>query len=169
MQSVTQSFSVTYEAEPGSVGEARRALAEFAHEAGATAEQVDAVRLAISEAVTNAVLHAYGGGPGAIQVTAALAEDAELWILVADDGGGMQPNAEGPGLGLGLGLISQVCDHMAIVPRSGGGVEVRIRFKLATGAAETESQDCPGAPAAAEMGIGLPDVLSAVPTAPICD
>ncbi len=101
------------------------------------------MRLAVSEAVTNAVLHAYRGGPGAIQVTAALAEEAELWILVADDGGGMQPNAERPGLGLGLGLISQVCDDMAIVPRSGGGVEVRIRFTLDTRAAQHSWAGCP--------------------------
>ena len=98
---------------------ARAALAEFAANAGASADQVDGVRLAASEAVTNAVLHAYRGEPGQIQVTAALA-GRELWILVSDEGGGMQPRADRPGLGLGLGLISQVCDDMAIVPRSAG-------------------------------------------------
>jgi serine/threonine-protein kinase RsbW len=129
MQSVTEGLSVTYEATPSSVAAARAALAEFAANAGATDDQVDGVRLAASEAVTNAVLHAYRGEPGQIQVTAALA-GRELWILVADEGGGMQPRADRPGLGLGLGLISQVCDDMAIVPRSSGGTEVRILFKL---------------------------------------
>ena len=109
---------------------ARAALAEFAANAGASAGQVDGVRLATSEAVTNAVLHAYRGGPATIQVTAALA-GRELWLLVADEGDGLQPRADRPGLGLGLGLISQVCDDMAIVARSSGGTEVRVRFELA--------------------------------------
>jgi serine/threonine-protein kinase RsbW len=165
MQSVTHCFSVTYEARPESVGEARAALAEFAQQAGATPEQVDGVRLAASEAVTNAVVHAYRGAPGAVQVTAALA-GRELWILVADDGGGMQPRAERPGLGLGLGLISQVCDDMAIVSRSAGGVEVRILFKLAVAAEATVPEGAPMAPASAEMGVALPDALSSVPNAP---
>lgn len=129
MQSVSQGLSVTYEAKPSVVAVARAAVAEFAANAGATDAQIDNIRLAASEAVTNVVLHAYRGEPGQIQVTAALA-GRELWILVADEGGGMQPRADRPGLGLGLGLISQVCDDMAIVPRSSGGTEVRILFTL---------------------------------------
>ena len=168
MQSVTQSLSVTYEAEPSSVAEARRAVAEFAVAAGANATQVDAVRLAVSEAVTNAVVHAYGGDTGQIQVTVALA-GTELWILVADEGGGLQPTADRPGLGLGLGLISQVCDDMSIVPRSAGGIEVRILFKLEVPAPGSEPQSPPVAPAAAELGVGLPSPLCAVPTAPLPD
>jgi anti-sigma regulatory factor (Ser/Thr protein kinase) len=168
MQSVTQSLSATYEADPGSVAEARSAVAGFAAAAGANATQVDAIRLAVSEAVTNAVVHAYRGDPGPIQVTAALA-GPELWILVADEGGGMQPTANRPGLGLGLGLISQVCDDMSIVPRSAGGIEVRILFKLGVAAPGPGSHAAPVAPAAAELGVGLPGSLCAVPTAPLPD
>lgn len=180
MQSVTQGLSVTYEAKPSSVAAARRALAEFARNAGASEEQVDGVRLAASEAVTNAVLHAYGGGPGEIQVTAALAE-RELWILVADEGGGMQPRADRPGLGLGLVLISQVCDDMAIVPRSSGGTEVRILFSLSAAPEhehpaplrrQTERQPSRRAPVtktAAQTSVGLARPVPAVPAAPLVD
>jgi anti-sigma regulatory factor (Ser/Thr protein kinase) len=174
MQSVTQGLSVTYEARPSAVAEARKALAEFATRAGATAAQVDGVRLAVSEAVTNAVLHAYRGVAGPIHVTAALA-DRELWILVSDEGGGMQPRADRPGLGLGLGLISQVCDDMAIVSHSSGGVEMRILFKLGAspepsppGRERRQPEHTPapgaaGAPAPAEIGLGLPGPVLAVP------
>jgi serine/threonine-protein kinase RsbW len=183
MQSVSNGLSATYEATPSSVADARAALAEFAADAGASDVQVDAVRLAASEAVTNAVLHAYRGGPGQIQVTAALA-GRELWILVSDDGGGMQPRADRPGLGLGLGLISQVCDDMAIVPRSSGGIEVRILFKLAVTPEHPQQEpqrrqpqrpESPSAPIAAtpaEMSVGLVapiPSLSAVPAAPLAD
>jgi anti-sigma regulatory factor (Ser/Thr protein kinase) len=129
MQSVGNSLNHTYPAEPRSVGRARAAVSEFAAAAGATRRQVDDVRLATSEAVTNSVLHAYRGQPGSIYVTAAAAAD-ELWILVADDGCGLEPRSDRPGLGLGLGLISQLSDDLAIGPRAGGGTELRMSFKL---------------------------------------
>ena len=59
MQSVARNLNETYEASPRSVAEGRAKLADFAAKAGATPSQVDAVRLAASEAMTNSVLHAY--------------------------------------------------------------------------------------------------------------
>jgi serine/threonine-protein kinase RsbW len=147
MQSVARNLNRTYAATPGAVAEARTALAEFAVAAGATPDQADAVRLAASEAVTNSVLHAYRGSPGSIYVNAAVAS-RELWILVADDGCGLKPRADRPGLGLGLGLISQVSDDFAIVSRACGGTEVRIRFNIAQA---THGQA--GEPAPARGGI----------------
>src|ERR1700743_71392 len=129
MHSVAGNINETYEASPGSVSEARSKLVDFAATVGATPSQVDAVRLAASEAMTNSVLHAYRGGPGRIYVNAAVAS-GELWILISDDGCGLQPRADRPGLGLGLGLISEVSDDFAIVSRASGGTEVRIRFNL---------------------------------------
>lgn len=129
MGNASESLSLTYQAEPGSVPRARKALRDFAIGAGADQRQVDAISLAGSEAVTNAVLHAYRGGTGSVYVTAAIV-DCELWILVADDGCGLEPATDRPGLGLGLGLISQVSDDLAIVPRAGGGTEIRMRFTL---------------------------------------
>ncbi len=122
-------MTVTYPATPRSVATARHALSVFAAEAGADPQQVDAVRLAVSEAVTNAVLHAYPDGAGEVHVTVALVCD-ELWVLVGDDGCGLEPRSDRPGLGLGLGLITQLSDEMAVVPRAGGGTEVRMRFAL---------------------------------------
>ena len=89
------------------------------------------MRLAASEAMTNSVLHAYRGGPGLIYVNAAVAS-GELWILISDDGCGLRPRADRPGLGLGLALISEVSDDVAVVSRATGGTEVRIRFNLVT-------------------------------------
>jgi anti-sigma regulatory factor (Ser/Thr protein kinase) len=129
MQSVGHNLTETYEATPQAVAEGRQQLAEFAAAAGGTADVVDAVRLASSEAMTNSVLHAYRGRPGAIYVNAAIASQ-ELWILISDDGCGLKPRADRPGLGLGLGLISRLSDDFAIVSRAAGGTEVRIRFNL---------------------------------------
>ena len=129
MRSNGSSLTVTYPADPEAVASARHALSAFAAEAGAGHRQVEAVRLAVSEAMTNAVLHAYRDVPGEVHVIAALVSD-ELWVLVCDDGGGMEVRPDRPGLGLGLALISQVSEEMSVVPRAGGGTEVRMRFAL---------------------------------------
>ena len=122
-------LSETYPARAEAISEARQALSDFAAAAGADEGQVEAVRLASSEALTNAVVHAYRDQTGTIRVTAAEIS-GELWVLIADDGCGLEPRADRPGLGLGLGLIARLSDHLAIVPRASGGTEVRMRFKL---------------------------------------
>ena len=136
MQSASHSLTESYDAQPGAVAHARARMAQFAAAGGAAAEKVNAVRLAVSEAVTNAVVHGYPERPGQVQVTAALAS-GELWILVSDDGVGMHSDSERTGLGLGLGIISRTSDHLAIVPRSSGGTEVRMRFDLVAAHAPT--------------------------------
>ena len=92
MRSVAKSLTESYPAEPGSVAQARRRLSEFAAQAGADERQIEAVRLASSEALTNAVLHAYRGEEGRIHVTSAIVE-GEVWVLIADDGCGLEPRA----------------------------------------------------------------------------
>lgn len=129
MQSVAQSWSESFPAVAESVPRARHEIAGFAARAGASGEQIDAVRLTSSEALTNAVLHAYPGEPGTVQVSAAVIS-RELVVLIADEGCGMQPGAQRPGLGLGLGLIAKLTDDFEIGPRASGGTEVRMRFDL---------------------------------------
>lgn len=119
---------------------ARAALTEFAANAGATATEVEAVRWAASEALTNVVLHAYGERPGEIHVTAALT-GGQLWVLVADDGRGLDARSGSPGLGLGLGLISRLTDDLVIAKCASGGAELRMGFKLTAVAGVRGDQD----------------------------
>jgi stage II sporulation protein AB (anti-sigma F factor) len=132
--SASQSFSESYAAQAESVPAARSAVARFASDAGAVGERLDAIRLATSEAVTNAVVHAYAqpaspSEPGAVRLTLSCVED-ELWILVGDEGGGIRPRRPSKGLGLGLALISELADDFQILSRGCGGTELRMRFKL---------------------------------------
>jgi len=120
----------TFVAVPASVPLARRRLIRFAAEAGAGQDRLEGIRLAISEALTNVVQHAYRDRPpGPLEVVAAVA-DNELWVLIADEGCGLKPRADSPGLGMGLALIGSVSDGMEVVTRSCGGTEVRMRFSL---------------------------------------
>jgi serine/threonine-protein kinase RsbW len=126
-----ETFSESYPARPESVGEARNALTSFAQSAGADPETLDTIRLATSEAVTNAVMHAYDKGKaGTVQISASYVED-ELWLLIADTGKGLRPRSNSPGLGLGLALIAQLADEFQILSRGSGGTELRLRFRLA--------------------------------------
>jgi anti-sigma regulatory factor (Ser/Thr protein kinase) len=125
-------LQASYPAIPTSLPAARRAIAEFAAIAGARDEQLDAIRLASSEGVSNVVLHAYPWQSGQLHVTARVAS-GELWVLISDDGCGMRAERDSPGLGLGLAVISQMTDGFTVFERWSGGTELRLRFVLRPG------------------------------------
>jgi anti-sigma regulatory factor (Ser/Thr protein kinase) len=142
-----ETFSASYPAVPESVATARNMLADFARELGAGEEQLHAIRLAASEAITNAIIHPYERPEqGDVQVSVSCIE-GELWLLIADAGHGMRPRDNSPGLGLGLALIAQLADDFQILSRGSGGTELRMRFNLAAapaaqiGAANSSSRD----------------------------
>jgi serine/threonine-protein kinase RsbW len=126
-----QSYSDVRAARPEAVPALRHALVQFARAAGADAERCAAVELAVSEAVTNVVLHAYGDEGGLIDVSARVA-GSELWVLIGDDGRGLNAPSRRPGLGQGLALIGAVSDSIAVLRRPSGGTELRLRFALHT-------------------------------------
>lgn len=128
-----ETFSASYPAVSDSVAAARNVLTDFASEAGASEHQLHAIRLAASEAITNAIVHAYDCPErGEVHVSASYVE-GELWLLIADGGHGMRPRANSPGLGLGLALIAQLADDFQILSRGSGGTELRMRFNLPVG------------------------------------
>src|SRR6478672_9153787 len=94
------------------------------------------VALAVTEACTNAVVHAYADhdGDGTIHVTA-IHSDGSLAVTVRDHGGGMSPRVDTPGLGVGLPVIAAIAQSVEIGTPENGGTEVRMRFALA-GSAE---------------------------------
>jgi anti-sigma regulatory factor (Ser/Thr protein kinase) len=131
--SIDTSFqlNIALPAVAATVASMRGEAADLAASAGASEEQVDRVRLAVSEAVTNVVEHAYAtGGHGRVQMAAAV-ERGELLVLVSDEGAGIDSRRPSLGLGLGLGLMAEACDGLTISARSSGGVDVQMRFLIA--------------------------------------
>jgi anti-sigma regulatory factor (Ser/Thr protein kinase) len=122
----------SYPAIADSVPLARSELTALAMTAGADEEAVHTIRLAASEALTNAVRHAYPDREGDVHVTAAVTGE-ELWLLIADDGTGMRPGSDNPGLGVGLALIASAADYFSVIKRARGGTEVQMRFELRSG------------------------------------
>ena len=80
--------------------------------------------------MTNVVLHAYPGEPGEVHVRVERS-GRTLRVVVSDDGSGMLPRPDSPGLGLGLPLIAQLVDGLDVHRRERGGTELCMRFELA--------------------------------------
>lgn len=115
------------------VGMFRRELAHYAARLGADESTRAAVALAVSEAVTNAVVHSYAGDqPGPVSIEAWGDDEGHLFVQVCDEGKGMVPRSDSPGLGLGLSVIAQMADDLHVASRGGGlqGTIVSMRFSL---------------------------------------
>jgi len=111
-------------------------VAEFVMAAGLREPQLAAVKLAVSEAVTNAVMHAYvdDDEPGDVHVVT-FVRGATVHVTVSDDGVGMMPRLDSPGLGVGLPFIADTADTLDIDSTEGGGTELRMTFRM-SGTAE---------------------------------
>jgi anti-sigma regulatory factor (Ser/Thr protein kinase) len=127
-------------AEPSAVGQMRREAAAFASAAGASDELTHAVALAVSETVTNAVIHAYAGSqPGQVRVHCR-AEGSHLVVEVVDEGVGVAARADSPGAGQGLAIVAALAQTLDVAPRAEGpGTVVTMSF-----AAATPSPEAPG-------------------------
>lgn len=114
---------------------ARTVAAVFASRLDFTLDELDELKLAVSEAVANCVLHAYPGGEGWVVVRLA-AEDGRLWVEVADEGVGIEDperaretgvtSRPGDCLGLGFTVMAEYMDSVAVESRVGGGTKVRM-------------------------------------------
>lgn len=127
-------LDASYPAQPSQVPAIRRAVAEIARQRGATQHTIVQITLAVSEAATNAVLHAYREGAadreGDVRVVVRAKDASSLDIRVRDRGVGPLPRADSPGLGLGLGLMAHDADCFEIRSVPEGGTEVVLRFEL---------------------------------------
>ena len=104
----------------------RREMTGMAKECGMDADGVADVRLAVTEAATNAVMHAYAEAEGDLRVTAAM-QDGELAIVIGDTGPGFVERRDSPGLGAGLSVIATVAERLKIVSHP-GGTEIHMAF-----------------------------------------
>jgi serine/threonine-protein kinase RsbW/stage II sporulation protein AB (anti-sigma F factor) len=113
------------------IANARRTAVTYAREHAVPAEKLDSIALAVSEATTNVVMHAYRdrADPGTFTLGLEL-DGGSLLIDVRDDGLGMIPRDDSPGLGLGLRIIAIVTDAYAFVPTDAGGAWLSMRFDL---------------------------------------
>lgn len=125
----SRSLELVLPAVPASASDARRAVASLLD--GLDVDRWP-VELVVSEAVANAVVHAYPDrAPGQVRLEAWL-EDELLTIVVADDGVGMSSGRDSPGLGEGLAVIRRLAREVEVHSR--GGTRLVMRLRMAGGA-----------------------------------
>ena len=125
----------SFSARPASVAAARRVVREWLRVSMTVSDMVVAdVALAVSEACTNVVVHAYpeGHNGDATFHVRARCEDGGVHISVTDHGRGLVPRPDSPGAGLGLPVIASVTESVDMgSTEDGTGTVVAMRFLAA--------------------------------------
>jgi anti-sigma regulatory factor (Ser/Thr protein kinase) len=112
-------FRLTLPARPENIAVVRHVIGAFAEAVGLPARTIDDVRLAVTEACTNVVRHAYED-VGCIEIVIRPSGD-DVTVIVSDHGRGIGPSPDVAGPGLGLPLIAALADRFEIerVPQRG--------------------------------------------------
>lgn len=110
-------------ARPENVPVVRHALTGIATALHLDARAVENLRLAVTEACTNVVRHAYGGADGPLEVCVRSDADA-VTVEIRDHGPGIRPTTASSSLGIGLPLIAGVCDALRIARDDNDGANV---------------------------------------------
>lgn len=124
-------------------GAARAAVSSFLIQSDPTVEELSDIRTAVSEAVTNAVVHAYRGTIGTIEITVRLLENREIYIRIKDKGCGipdvkqaMEPlfttAPEEERSGLGFSVMGSFTDKLTVKSTVGKGTTVTMRKRLSS-------------------------------------
>jgi anti-sigma regulatory factor (Ser/Thr protein kinase) len=125
----THDLELILPARPENVAVARHAIGGFADVLEVPDQTLADVKLAVTEACTNVVVHAYPDGEGPMGLRAS-AQDGLLRIVVVDRGRGILPRADSPGLGLGLPLIATLAESLELGTGERDETEVRMTFRL---------------------------------------
>ena len=115
---------------------ARAAVSAFLLPLNPTLEELEDVRTAVSEAVTNAILHGYEGKGGTVRLSAELYEGGRAVLEVVDCGVGIEDvekAREPPDMersGMGFTVMETFMDAVSVRSRLGHGTTVRMEKQL---------------------------------------
>lgn len=119
----------------------RSFAAAFLMQTNPTLEEISDVKCAVSEAVTNCIVHAYAGYVGMIRLKAVLYDDNTVMIEVKDKGCGIEDiekakkplfttNSDGERSGMGFTVMMTFCDRVKVTSKVGKGTKVRLFKKI---------------------------------------
>lgn len=121
-------------------GFARSAVSCFAAQLDPTLEELGDIKTAVSEAVTNCIVHAYPDSIGKISLRARILEDNTLEIVIRDKGCGIPdvPKAMEPLFttggddrsGMGFTIMESFMDKLSVRSRPGSGTVLSMRRKI---------------------------------------
>lgn len=140
MQIINQ-FNMNLLSRSSNEGFARAAVAAFAAQLDPTLEEISDIRTAVSEAVTNCIVHAYRDQIGKIYISCSITDTNELRIKIKDNGCGisdiqqaMEPlysSVGGERAGLGFAVMQSFMDKLKVrsVPDKGTTITMIKRIK----------------------------------------
>ena len=129
-------FTMTLDSRSANEGFARLVASGFAALLDPTVEELCDIKTAVSEAVTNCIVHAYPNGVGNIYISAAIYETGLFKIKIRDRGCGiedvkkaMEPlysSLGGERAGLGFAVMESFCDKVSVRSTLGKGTSVTL-------------------------------------------
>lgn len=133
---------ITFEFDSNSENEslARTVVAAFLARLDPTLEELADVKTAVSEAVTNSIIHGYDGAPGKIKIHSWIEENT-IWIEISDQGVGipdvsraMEPlyttRPEMERSGMGFAFMEAFMDELSVDSQVGQGTTIRMKKKI---------------------------------------
>jgi stage II sporulation protein AB (anti-sigma F factor) len=122
-------------------GMARATVAAFCVQADPSATELADIKCAVSEAVTNCIVHAYRDTVGEIQMKIQIFAEGAVRVEIKDHGCGIEDirrakeplyttDAEGERSGMGFTVMENFCDGLRIVSRPGKGTSVTLTKRL---------------------------------------
>ncbi len=137
---IKNKFSMTLLSRSSNESFARACVSAFAAQLDPTIEEINDIKTAVSEAVTNCIVHAYNNSIGNIYITAELIEDNSIRIKIRDKGCGiedvtkaMEPlytTVGGERAGLGFAVMQSFMDKIKVTSHSGKGTSVTMIKKI---------------------------------------
>ncbi|MBE6807834.1 MAG: anti-sigma F factor [Ruminococcaceae bacterium] len=137
---VTNKFAMTVLSRSSNEGFARSCIAAFATQLDPTLEEISDIKTAVSEAVTNCIVHAYKEKLGNIYINAELTDDNSIKIKIRDKGCGieniekaMEPlytTVGGERAGLGFAVMQSFMDKIKVSSKKDKGTTVTMVKKI---------------------------------------
>lgn len=135
------SAKITFPSLSVNEGMARSFLTAFMMQLNPTVEEISDLKCAVSEAVTNSIVHGYKGKVGSITLTLEILEGGTVRAVISDCGEGIadvklatEPlfttNTDGERSGMGFTVMETFTDKMKVRSRLGHGTKVTLIKKI---------------------------------------
>ena len=141
MRSKINQMSIKFPSRSSNEAFARQAIAAFAAQLDPTIDEINDIKTAVSEAVTNCIVHAYRNEMGYITLGAKLYDTGEIQITVRDKGCGIpdvqqarQPmftTGDAGRSGMGFTIMESFMDKLKVRSREGIGTQVTMTKQIA--------------------------------------
>ncbi|MBQ9518201.1 MAG: anti-sigma F factor [Eubacterium sp.] len=137
---IINEFKLTVSSKSVNEGFCRTVVSAFASQLDPTIEELSDLKTAVSEAVTNSIVHGYMEREGKIYITAQITENSTIKIKIRDMGVGienvpsaMQPlytTLGGDRAGLGFTVMQSFCDRVGVTSHVGRGTTVTLTKRI---------------------------------------